>query len=101
MVRALATLLLVAAPALAAPATFKDTPAFRQKFAAVKPGMTEPQVRAALGDPVRIVQDQWLYFEDRAPRAGEQLTIFQITFAKGVVTDKRLVPGPDATGPPN
>jgi|SRR5579872_1411811 len=69
------------------------------KFQKVKEGMSEPSVLRIMGDPQYKNGDTWQYSLTRAPRPGEQLMIYQITFQDHKVARKQIIPGPDATGP--
>jgi len=70
-----------------------------ENFKKIKEGMTEQEVRGIMGSPQRKEGDTWAYFLTRAPEAGEQLMIYQIAFRDRQVVEKKIVGGPDATGP--
>ena len=69
------------------------------KFEKVKDGMSEKALLRLMGAPQHKEGDTWSYFENRAPLPGEQLMIYQILLRDHKVASKRIVPGPDATGP--
>jgi hypothetical protein len=70
-----------------------------EQFEKIKIGMTDKKVLEIMGEPKHKEGNVWTYALDRAPAPGEQLMIYQITFRDHKVTEKRIIGGPDATGP--
>jgi SmpA/OmlA family protein len=75
-----------------------DLPSMK-RIHSIKAGMSKDQVRSVLGEPNRVDHETWVYFDNRAPKPGEQLTIYRIAFQGDKVQGVEKVPGPDATGP--
>ena len=77
---------------------FKIDEQFLSEFSKIAKGMSEADVKAKLGEPANIVANDWFYFEKRAPKAGEQLMLYKISFKDSIVDSTAKVAGPDATG---
>ena len=76
-----------------------SSPEFRTKFESLKPGMSQDDVAALLGNPTAIEGSTWVYFANRAPHVGEQLMDFEIRFDGSKAKELKIIPGPCATGP--